>query len=88
MGKVTREELLKRIAGFLDMPGVCQPEKRPEILDVCEKLSDGQLAGIAASLRVRLRSLMSVNASKETRQAIVSTRQQLDSLAKKYALRP
>lgn len=86
MSTISKQELLKRIGVFLDMPGVCLPEKRQEILAMCENLSNDQLAEVSASLRIRVRSLIKMAQSDDVKQAINSTKQQLDSLLKKYAV--
>lgn len=77
---------MKRIAEFLDLPGVCLPEKRQEVLDMCEKLTDDLLAETVASLRVRVQFLLKAAQSDEVRQAVILTREHLQSLQKTYAL--
>lgn len=88
MGTLSKKELIARIKNFLEIPGICVQEKRNKIIALCQSMSEDNLAKIAATLRIRYRSLLSDAQSKEMRTAIAQTRTHLEKTLKKYGLKP
>lgn len=88
MDTLSKKELIARIKFCLAIPGICVPEKQPQVLKFCQNLNEGALAKVAATLRIRYRSLLSDARSKEIRTAITQTRTHLEKTLKKYGLKP
>lgn len=86
MAKLTKEQLLSNIKELLEMPGVCVQEKRTQILDLCQTLSEEDLGKIAATLRIRYRSLLRLARSPEKRQEIQGVKNEIDTLLQKYGI--
>lgn len=84
--KATEQQLLNRIKGFLELPGVCAESKRSAILEKCGKLSFEQLCEVVATLRIRTRKIVSTVNSTEKIQEIKNAKDNLDKFFAKYGI--
>ena len=84
--KATNEQLLDRIKKFLELPGVCVESKRDSILMNCEKLSFEQLCEVAATLRIRVRNLISIINSPDKLQEMKDAKEDLNKFITKYGI--
>lgn len=88
MAKLTKDEILSSINGLLERPGVCAPEKRAAVLETCQSLSEEQLTGVAATLRIQYQNLVHLARSPEKMKQVKNSMRELDALLQKYAIQP
>ncbi len=86
MAKLTKEQLLLNINELIEIPGVCAQEKRAQILDLCKTLSEEDLGMVAATLRIRYRSLLHLARSPEKLKEIQCVKDEIDILLQKYGI--